>query len=264
LEQTYTEWKNGPYAAENVQCQHCMMGEIRNTQAAATGPKRAVIFGHVFAGGNFTLGNRDLALKRLQSAATITIKTDKANAKPGDKVKIDVKLTNSGAGHKIPTGLTETRDMRLVISAKDAAGKSTDIFEEKFGTILEDAAGKHDGTVPVWRAAKIFSDNRIAPRESKEYSETFTIPEKAAGTYTFEATLKYRSANQETTDVVNMKQLSFAVMTKKTADVILPGGETKTKTAASKTVSWVIWAGIGIFLILVAAVFFMLRRKTNK
>lgn len=264
LEQTYTEWKNGPYAAENVQCQHCMMGEIRNTQAAIQGPKREVVFGHVFAGGNFTLGNKDMALKRLRSAATISIKTDKKNAKPGDTVKVDVKLTNSGAGHKLPTGLTEARDMRLVVSAKYANGKSQDLFEEKFGTVLEDAAGKHDGTVQVWRAVKVFSDNRIAPRESKDFTNSFTIPEKAAGAYTFEATLKYRSANQETTENLNIKPMAFTVMTTKSAVVTLPGGEVKPKTSAAKGVSWLVWAGIVVFLILVAAVFMMLRRKPAK
>lgn len=264
LEQTYTEWKNGPYPAENVQCQHCMMGQIKNAQDAVNGPKRPLIFGHVFAGGNFTLGNRDEALKRLRSAATITIKTDKQDAKPGDKIKIDATLTNSGAGHKLPTGLTEARDMRLVISAVDEAGKSTEIFEEKFGTILEDATGKHDGTVQVWRAVKIFSDNRLAPRESKTYTNTFAIPSKAAGRYTFTATLKYRSASQEMTALLNMKNMSFAVMTKKSATVTLPGGEKKTVTKTTGGVSWIIWAGIAVFLILVGTVFFMLRRKTAK
>lgn len=263
LEQTYTEWKNGPYAAENVQCQHCMMGEIKNAQAASMGPKRPVIFGHTFAGGNFVLGNKDEALKKLRSAATITIKTDKTDAKPGDEIKIDVTLTNSGAGHKLPTGLTEARDMRLVISAKDQAGKSTEIFEEKFRTILEDAAGNHEG-VQVWRAVKIYSDNRLAPRESKAYTQSYKLPEDAAGNYTFEATLKYRSATKEATELINMKELPFAVMTNKFVSVSLPGGERKTTTKSTNGVSWLIWVGIALFLILAAAVFYMLRRKTAK
>jgi len=90
LEQTYTEWKNGPYAAQNVQCQHCMMGEMRNTKAASSGPKREVVFAHFFAGGNFVLGNKNESLKRLKSAATVKLSTDKTDAKPGDTVRVDV------------------------------------------------------------------------------------------------------------------------------------------------------------------------------
>jgi hypothetical protein len=249
LEQTYTEWKNGPYAAKNVQCQHCMMGQIKGTQAANTGPVREVVFAHVFAGGNFTLGNKDEALKRLRSAATIKLTTDKAKAKPGDVIKVNVALTNSGAGHKLPTGLTETRDMRLVVTAVDGAGTKTDIFEEKFGTVMEDDKGVHDGSVPVWRAVKIFSDNRLSPLETRKYTQNVKVPDSAQTTYTIEAALKYRSATQTSTDAINMAQLPFTVMAAANKVVTLPGGETA--PASTQTpLPWYVWAGVILVILL--------------
>jgi len=144
------------------------------------GPTREIVFRHEFAGGNYLLGNKDKVMERLKSAATLTLNLDKKDPQPGDKVKISVKLTNSGAGHKLPTGLTYVRDTRLLIQAVDDTGKAKTLYEERFDTVHEDAAGKHDRTVPVWRAVKIFSDNRLAPFESRDYSETYTIPKDAA------------------------------------------------------------------------------------
>ncbi len=253
LEQTYTEWKNGPYAAKNIPCQHCMMGEMRDTRAASQGPVRPVVFAHFFAGGNFALGNKNEAKKRLRSAATIDLKVDKSSAKPGDKLNINVKLTNSGAGHKIPTGLTEIRDMWLEIRGIDNTGKPTKIFEERFATVLEDAQGKHDGTVPVWRAVKIYSDNRIAPQEARAYTQTVTIPGGAAGVYKITASLNYRSATKEATDKLGLKQLPSIVMVSAQKNIALPGTETQSKRTSQNTVLWLVWAGIAI---LVAVVFF--------
>ncbi len=263
LEQTYTEWKNGPYAAKNVQCQHCMMGEMRDTQAADSGPKRKVVFAHFFAGGNFIKGNKDEALKRLKSAATVKLVTDKGNAKPGDAVRIDVTVTNSGAGHKIPTGLTETRDMRLVIMAISATGEQTKVFEEKFGTVMEDAAGKHDGTVPVWRAVKIFSDNRLAPKETRVYNETFTIPKGAKASYRFAAALKYSPANQESTDAISMKRLPYTVMASAAQTIVLPGKLPVAPVKSTRSVPWFVWVGIAAVIVIFVAGSWMIRRKSE-
>ncbi|MBE3120005.1 MAG: hypothetical protein IMZ50_14780 [Candidatus Atribacteria bacterium] len=260
LEQTYTEWKNSPYPAKNQQCQHCMMTEMKNVSAASQGPKRPVVFGHRFAGGNFTGGNKDEAIKLLKSAAKIEVSTDRTSAKPGDKVFITAKVTNVGAGHMIPTGLTEVHDVWLEISAVDKDGKSNKVYSERYTTVMEDAQGKHDGTVPVWRAVKIYSDNRLAPNEPKTYEKPYTIPAGKQGHYIMVATLNYRSASKETTSALKMAtmpSIAIAIAEKK---VMLPGGEAATEQTTTGAPAWIIWGGIGIVLILVFVGSVMLMR----
>jgi hypothetical protein len=251
LEQTYTEWKNSPYPAKNEQCQHCMMPAMKNTFAASGGPKRPVVFSHNFAGANFAEGDKAEATKLLKSAAKITLTTDRTSAKPGDTVNITAKVTNIGAGHSIPTGLTEIRDVWLEISAIDVDGKSSRVFEERYTTILEDAQGKHDGTVPVWRAVKIFSDNRIAPNETKTYEKSFEIPAGKEGYYKMAATLNYRAARKAVTSELKLKTMPSMVIANAEKKVMLPGGDTAGEKSTGSAPAWIIWGGIAVVLILV-------------
>lgn len=251
LEQTYTEWKNSPYPAMNQQCQHCMMPEMKNVSAASQGPKRPVVFGHSFAGGNFAKGDKDAAIKLLRSAAKIDLSTDRISAKPGDKVSITASVTNIGAGHMIPTGLTDVRDVWLEITAVDKDGKSDKVFEERYSTILEDAQGKHDGTVPVWRAVKIYSDNRLVPNETRTYEDSYKIPAGKQGHYKIVATLNYRSATKEKTDALKMPTMPSMAIAAAEKKVMLPGGSAAAERTTASAPAWIIWGGIGVVLILV-------------
>ncbi len=251
LEQTYTEWKNSPYPAKNQSCQHCMMPEMKNVSIAAQGPKRPLVFSHTFAGGNFAEGDKNTSAKLLKSAAKIELATNSSSAKPGDKVSISVKVTNTGAGHMIPTGLTELREVWLEISAVDKDGHADKVFTERYTTILEDAQGKHDGTVPVWRAVKIYADNRLAPNVTRTYEKIFKIPGGKQGHYTMVATLNYRAATPETTATLKLKtkpSIAMAIAEKK---VMLPGGEAASKPTTTGASAWIIWGGTAVVLILV-------------
>ncbi|MDP2234683.1 MAG: multiheme c-type cytochrome, partial [Actinomycetota bacterium] len=123
LEATYTEWKEGPYAAEDTTCQDCHMtpgpGEtVPNAgTAAAGGPQRQHIFTMTFAGGNVALGDADLAEERLKAAATMEVQVPEI-VEVGSSADVVVTITNSGAGHKLPTGLTEVRQMWLEVTAE--------------------------------------------------------------------------------------------------------------------------------------------------
>jgi hypothetical protein len=260
LEQTYTEWKNSPYPAKNQQCQHCMMPDMKNVAAALEAPKRPVIFGHTFAGANFSTGDKATAIRLLKSAAKIEIKTASPSAKPGDKVHITASVTNVGAGHMIPTGLTELRDVWLEIDAVDKDGKAVKVFEEHYSTILEDAQGKHDGSVQVWRAVKIYSDNRLAPLETRTYEKTFKIPAGKQGSYKMVATLNYRSARPQATSELKMAMKPSMVIAAAEKKVMLPGGDTADEQVPAAAPAWVIWGGIALVLILVFIGSIMLMR----
>ena len=162
-------------------------------QAAGGAPERDNIYRMTFVGGQVALGPSDLARARLQSAATIELRTAEILA-PGDKADVAVKITNSGAGHYLPTGLTEVREMWLEVYAENEAGERTPIGERSFGTVLKDDKG--NSPVELWEATGIASDDRIPPKESVEEKYSFQMPEGAEQAKVI-AALYYKSAPDE-------------------------------------------------------------------
>ncbi|MHB1135878.1 MAG: multiheme c-type cytochrome [Coriobacteriia bacterium] len=196
LEATYTEWKNGPYPAEGIVCQDCHMtpgaGVIkpREGKSAAGGPTRDHVYMMTFAGANVGLGDAARAEERLQSAARLDL--DLPEIVESGNVAITTTITNIGAGHYLPTGLTDVRQMWLEVIATDADG--TELLRERrdFGTVLKDAAGNYP--VYLWDAVGFQSDDRIPPRESTSNEYSFPMAE---GAVTVKAALYYRSCSEE-------------------------------------------------------------------
>jgi hypothetical protein len=198
LEATYTEWKEGPYAEEGIVCQDCHMtpgpGVTKPNPgtAAAGGPQREHVYTMTFAGGNVGLGDSVLAEERLKAACELELVAPEIVA-PGETVDIQTTITNVGAGHYVPTGLTEVREMWLEVTATDPEGNSEVVGEHRFGTILADGEG--NAPVELWEAEAIASDDRIPPRESVSDAFEYTMPE--GGEIELAATLYYRSAPEE-------------------------------------------------------------------
>jgi hypothetical protein len=205
LEATYTEWSEGPYAAEGIVCQDCHMtpgpGVTKPNpgKAAAFAPERQHIYWMTFAGGNVALGDAILAEERLQAAAEIDLVVPQ-ELEPGATGQVDVTVTNVGAGHYIPTGLTEFRQMWLEVTATGSDGESQLIGEHRYGLELADEQGNHP--VPLWEAVSIAVDDRIPPRESVSYSYDLTMP--SDGRVDIDATLYYRSVSEEVADAAGV------------------------------------------------------------
>lgn len=218
LEATYTEWREGPYSKDGIVCQDCHMtpgpGVTKPNpgKAAAMGPEREHIYTMTFVGGNAGLGDPVLAEQRLQAAATLDLAIEDVVA-AGSKAALTTTITNVGAGHYLPTGLTEFRQMWLEVKATDAAGTELLSARRDFGTVLKDANGKYP--VELWEATGVQSDDRIPPKESASNDYEFDM---ADGPVTVTAALYYRSATEEVA---------------KAAGVELP---TTTMVSATKTV----------------------------
>jgi hypothetical protein len=223
LEQTYTEWKNGPYAAEGVQCQDCHMtpgpGVTKPNPgtAAAFGPEREHVNIMTFAGGNVGLGASALAEERLQAAAEITIETPEF-VEPGTTASYTVSVANVGAGHYLPTGITELRKMWLEVVGTDEEG--TELFSERhdYGLELADEAG--NSPVQLWEAASIAKDDRIPPKQQVSYDYTMEMPE--SGVVDVVATLYYRSVSEEIAEKSGV-EIPTTLMTQ--SDVTVYGSE---------------------------------------
>lgn len=196
LEATYTEWKEGPYAAEGIVCQDCHMtpgpGVTKPNpgKAASTGPDREHIYTMTFAGGNVALGDAARAEERLKAAAELVLDLPEI-VESGD-VAVKTTITNIGAGHYLPTGLTEVRQMWLEVTATDASGQRLLNERRDFGTVMRDEAGEFPAE--MWDAVAIHSDDRIPPRESTSNEYDFPM---AQGAVTVKAALYYRSCSEE-------------------------------------------------------------------
>jgi len=206
LETTYTEWKEGPYAEQGIVCQDCHMtpgpGVTKPNAgtAAAGGPQRQHIYTMTFVGGNVGLGDAQLAEERLKAAATLEITVNDVVA-PGASEDVTVKVTNSGAGHGLPTGLTEVRQMWLEVTAIAEDGTVTELGKHEYGTVLKDASGK--SPVELWEAVGIEKDDRIPPQGSSTDTFSFTMPE--SGTAKISAALYYRSCSEDMAEAAGVE-----------------------------------------------------------
>ncbi|MCU0848140.1 MAG: cytochrome c family protein [Spirochaetes bacterium] len=228
LETPYEEWKNSPYNSKDLQkritCQGCHMYQRPGVpatgsterpknpgKASSDGPDRDHIYTHYFVGANTVIPSMikntaqyKMAEERLKNAAVLEISGMPAEG----KIKITIK--NTGAGHKIPTGLTNLRQVWLEIVITSPGGellysagkldsdgrlpKNTAVYNTVFG----DGSGK-----PVMNLAKareILSDRRIPP--GGELSELIDAASFKGKSISVEARLFYRSAPQDEVDSV--------------------------------------------------------------
>lgn len=235
IEQTYNEWKNSPYNTGNpattVNCQDCHMRQrpgIPSTgktarpdnpgQACNDGPQRPHLWTHYFVGANVVvpklLGSElhsNMAVERLQNAADLEIIKDSAYRK-NQLSHIKVKVINSGAGHYLPTGLTEVRQMWLDVKVTDAKGKvllrsgeldakgdieaNAVVFHTKLGN------EKGEPVLNVAQADRILYDHRIPPKGYHIERYAFYIPAGASSPLSVEVRLRYRSISQPLVQVL--------------------------------------------------------------
>jgi len=154
-------------------------------------------------------GAADVGL--LQATATLDMQAERS----GDQVRVRVQVTNSGAGHHIPTD-SPLRNMILLVRAIAADGQpltqTTGPVIPDYGGIGDPADGCYAGQAGVlyakiladaftgevpsaayWRPTRLVSDNRIAALDSDTSVYTFAVPAASSGV-TIEARLIFRRA----------------------------------------------------------------------
>jgi len=231
IERTYDEWKYSIYAQHGIQCQDCHMMPVEKAiEAARTlkppknpgqpcvmGPQRDQMFTHEFVGANFTvpalLGHQKhaaIAEQRLKSAAALEIVAP-ATVRSGSLVTFTVKVTNVGAGHNLPTSLTEVRQMWLDVAVQDAEGKEIfrsgnlnaqgDLTEDAriFNAVAVDKDGRH--TVKPWEIVRFEYNKTIPPKGTAREQFSFLAPPAVQGPLCVKVVLRYRSYPQS---VANM------------------------------------------------------------
>lgn len=115
VKETYREWSRSPYREAGVSCLRCHVPPAAG-KAAAMGPERPDVAQHVFQGA--------YSPAMLRGAATLYLYPAAAETAAGRTLELSVVISNHRAGHRIPTGSTEERQLWLRLEARDAAGKS--------------------------------------------------------------------------------------------------------------------------------------------
>lgn len=229
IEQTYNEWKTSPYNTGNsettVTCQDCHMRQrpgIPSTgktarpdnpgKACNDGPHRPHIWTHYFVGANALITkllgsdiHAQMAVERLQNAADLEL-IKSGSYKKTALSHIRVKVINSGAGHYLPTGLTEVRQMWLEVIITDAEediilrtgglDKNGEIDQNTTVYMTRLGNNKGEPVINVAKADRILYDNRIPPKGYAIEKYAFHIPSDAASPLSIKVSLKYRSASQ--------------------------------------------------------------------
>jgi hypothetical protein len=224
LETPYEEWKNGPYAAKGITCQGCHMYQRPGVpatgstdrpdnpgEAASGGPRRKHVFTHYFVGANTVVPllfknkqQTTMAEDRLKNAAIVKVDEIMTNG------VINVSITNTGAGHRIPTGLSHVRQVWLEVRITAPDGKvllhsggldgqgRIDPSARIYNTVLGDGTGKP--VMNVAKAREILNDRRIGPLMRAQ--ETFRLRGVQHQGVMVEAKLWYRLAPQELVDSI--------------------------------------------------------------
>lgn len=192
--------------------------------SADDGKIRDHVFTHNFVGGNSYIPGKfgsesksKMAEERLKNAATLSIDTGKIR-----EGELSITITNSGAGHDLPTGLTDVRQMWLEITVLDEKGvhlyssgkldKNGHVPENAimFNTVYGDGNGKP--VLNIAKAREILKDKRIPPLQSANEKITFT--KKSVKKIDIHVKLLYRSAPKKVLDhVLGKDKLVLPVIT---------------------------------------------------
>jgi hypothetical protein len=182
---TYSEWVEYRDGGGTQTCQDCHMPRVAGNlvDPKLKRSETALINAHQMPGGSFQ--------EQLAQAVRLEIEDPLAE---GSGVKARVRVTNLGAGHRVPTGLPN-RQVVLTLRMRARDGRAWS-GERVYERTVTDGDGR-----PIFEDARIFLearsvgvDTRLAPWESRV--EDFAIP--WAGPFDFEltASLGYRKAGQ--------------------------------------------------------------------
>jgi hypothetical protein len=215
---SYKEWLDGPYSKPNQSfrsCQDCHMQFSQQIDGTASAARSACSpENHSFNEFSHNMMKRDDAGKSLliEGAATVTVDAVKEDG----KIKVNVTVVNTAAGHKLPTD-SPLRHLILVVEARDENGRLLSQVEGPtipdwggkgtqpedfagrpgviYGNILKDkdtnmvpAVAYWNPTVPAWDG----SDTRLRPNEPVPSQYSFVV--QSHGDVTVTAHLMYRDA----------------------------------------------------------------------
>lgn len=244
---TYGEWERSSFNApedpsKHRSCIDCHMhGDIQRIGedilgiSTDGGRLKDNVVTHQFTGANYHLvGLRNDKLKQmsialLQSAAELESTLTTAG-------HLNVRVANTGAGHALPTGVADFRQVWLDVTVRDASGQIVlesgkmddagvvDPDARFFRKVFGDKYGEPVGFV-FWRYEKMLEDTKIPAGGHRD--EVFELPANTVFPVTAKVRLMFRTYPQAVTDLVreqypDLTNPEAVLMTEDTAELIPP------------------------------------------
>ena len=116
VKSTQREWAEGPYAAEGVPCHQCHMPPAEGRLAAMGAETVSDMRHHLFHGAHEP--------SKVRGAIEMVLWADHSEVFFDEPVRFSLALFNQKAGHKIPTGSAEERQLWVTVEAIDAEGRT--------------------------------------------------------------------------------------------------------------------------------------------
>jgi len=115
VKSTHLEWSEGPYAEDGVPCQQCHMPPAPGRTAKMGSQVYQDLRQHLFHGAHVE--------SKLKGVIELVMWPDMDELVPGEPMRLSVALFNQKAGHKVPTGSAEERQLWLEVEAVAADGR---------------------------------------------------------------------------------------------------------------------------------------------
>ena len=203
LEPTFDEWKASPYAARGVTCQDCHMPAATARRVDSALPEPIAAHGGIpGAPSSLPALASDTTLLRSAAALDVSVLGDAAG------LNATITVTNRGAGHYLPTGADDLRQVWLEVTARDASGNvvwsagqldgygALPSGATRFGKVLGDAGGRPIDLHRFWVATQILSDTRLAPLEARAVAYRVPLASLPAQPRALAVRLLYRDVSQ--------------------------------------------------------------------
>lgn len=218
---TYEEWEKSPFNNPNDKTKHksCIDCHMTNLSEGKFAPLKGTstdggtlkndVKVHYFAGSNHFLAglrdkkNEEQIVQLLKSSAQLDVAIKDKN--------LEVGVKNVGAGHHLPTGVADFRELWLDVEVKDKDGKlivssgklkndgniqeGSRLFQKVFG----DENSKPVGLL-FWKYKTLLSDTRIPAGERRV--ESFELPKDALYPLKVSVKLNFRIYPQWVSDKV--------------------------------------------------------------
>ena len=127
IEKSFAQWSGSLYSERADQCQDCHMLRYSG-QAAVDGPFRETLRRHNFPAVTIPLVpfpnrgyQKDQVEEFIRTAARMEVLAP-ASVESGSDLHLTVRVKNSGAGHNLPTGLSNERQMWIEVTVVEKGG----------------------------------------------------------------------------------------------------------------------------------------------
>ena len=206
LEPTYDEWKASPYPERGMTCQSCHLPQVSGPKADSSPVQTIGAHGSIPGAVSSLPGLADDP-SLLRTAATLEARLT-GNSNDLSKLVATIVITNTGAGHHLPTGANDLRQMWLELTLRDNSGQvvwssgtldkygTLDPSAVQFHKVLGDANGHPIDLHRIWIATQVLTDTSLLPLEARTIQYQISLPSTAATSYTLTVRLLYRDVSQ--------------------------------------------------------------------